>query len=48
VSKIRVLTTISRSTLSIVVITLVGRGKSNLNLKFLGIGKGAMDDGEHN
>jgi len=47
-SKIRVLATISTSTLSTMVTTLAGKGKSNLNLKFLGIVKGAMDDGKHN
>jgi hypothetical protein len=46
--KIRVSTTISTFTLFIMVATLAKRGKGDLNLKFLGLVKGAMDDGEHN
>jgi hypothetical protein len=46
VSKIGVSTTISTFALSIMVITLIGKGKIGLNLKFLGIVKQAMDDGK--
>jgi len=44
----KVSTTISTSVLSNVVVALTGRGKSSLNLKFLGIVRGAMDGGEPN
>jgi hypothetical protein len=48
VSKIRVLTTISTSTLLTLVRALARRRKNRLNLKFLGIVKVTMDDGKHN
>jgi len=47
-SKIRVSATISTFTLFIMVATLAKRGKGHLNLKFLGLVKGSMDDGKHN
>jgi hypothetical protein len=46
VSKIGVSAILSTFALSIVVITLTRKGKINLNLKFLGIVKQAMDDGK--
>jgi hypothetical protein len=48
VSKIKVLTTISTSTLLTLVMALVKKRKNGLNLKFLGIVRGTMDDANKN